>query len=311
MSDGPEAAIVEAIGLPAPAGPLAALGHAADWAAQAVVTAVGEDDIAAFECVVALDDVLPRVAALLRTVPDLVRGASPGQTATARLAAAEAEFTRLQADLAAQRGRLEAARHLEQQAAELEAERERLRQRIERLERSQFIERELPALRTRQAELEDAVSQASSAAGEEVVLALETAGRRLLELTEEQASLLAVKSGQLVPALAVAASSLAQETARRDQLAAELAERERDAEQLRVELQQVLPGLQARQQADRDVLDGIDAVGLPAGPSAAERVGAELTAIEQRITDVEAMLKPLLKQHAHAYEEARQLRSWR
>ena len=310
MSDAPQDLIAEAIARPAPAGPLEALGHAAVWVAQTILVAVGDDDTAAFECVIALDEVLPNVAKLLGTMPELIRIASPGETANARLAAAEAEFTRQQTALAEERGRLESARHLEQRASELEMERELIRERIERLEWSRLIERELPTLRARQAELEAAVSDATTATGTEVIQALDKAARQLLALTEEQTTLIAAESGRLVPDVAAAASSLARETARRDELAAELAEREREAEQLQVEQQQMLPGLQARQQADRDVLTGLDVGGLPAGKSSAERVGAELAAIEQRITDVEAMLKPLLKKHAQAYEEARQMRSW-
>lgn len=310
MSDASKDAIAAAIARAAPAGPLEALGHAADWAAQTILAAVGDDDTAAFECVIALDEVLPRVAELLGTMPDLIRIASPGETASARLAAAEAEFARQQAALAEERGRLESARHLEQRASELETERERLRERIEQLERSHLIERELPVLRARRAELEAAVSYAAASTGEEVVQALDKAARQLLELTEEQTSLIAAESSQLVPDVAAGASSLARETARRDELAAELAERERDAEQLRVEQQHMLPGLQARRQADRDVLDGIDVGGLPAGTSAGERVRAELAKIEQRLVDVEGLLRPLLQQHARAYEEARQIRGW-
>jgi|SRR5450755_597580 hypothetical protein len=310
MSDDPKTTIAEAIARPVPAGPLEALGYAADWAAQTVLPAVGDDDAAAFECVVALDEALPKVDELLRRLPDLIRIASPGQAVSGRLAAAEAEFTRHRTALADERGRLEAARHLEQRAAELEMERARLRERIGQLERSHLIERELPALQTWQAELEAVVSHAAAATGEELVRTLEAGARRLLELTEEQASLIAADNGRLVSDVAAAADSLARELARRDELAAELADREREAAQLQTEQQRILPGLQARQQADVDLLTGLDMGGLPPGTPAAGRVRAQLAEIEQRITEVEASLKPLLKRHAQAYEEARQIRSW-
>ena len=71
-----------------------------------------------------------------------------------------------------------------------------------------------------------------------------------------------------------------------------------------------MPGLQAREQADRDLAAGLDAGGMPAGESTSGRVRAELTEIERRIADVEGLLKPLLRQHAQAYADARQVRGW-
>lgn len=154
------------------------------------------------------------------------------------------------------------------------------------------------------------MSQASAGEGEEVVRALGSAARRLLELTEEQRSLLAASNDQLVSDLAVAADEAARELARRDELTADLAAREQEAEKLLADQRQIIPGLQARQQADRDLLAGLDAGGLPTGESAVGRVQAELAEIERRIADVEGLLKPLLRQHTQAYEDARQVRGW-
>jgi len=293
---------------PGPAGSLEALGHAADWAARTMLAETGDDDAVAFECVVALDKALPPVAELLGQVPELLRIASPGVTVSNRLAAAEAEFIRRRSALAVERGQLEAVRDLERRAAAIEAERDGLRDRITRLEQSRLIEEELPALRGRRAELEGAVSQASADEGEEVIRGLEAAARRLLELTEEQRLLIAAGNGQLVAEVAAAADAAARELARRGELTAELDARKQEAEQLLAEQQRILPGLQARQQADRELAAGLDVGGLPAGESAVSRVRAELAGIEQRIADIEAVLKPLLRQHVQEYEDARQIR---
>jgi DNA repair exonuclease SbcCD ATPase subunit len=310
MSDASKTAIAAAVTRPGPAGPLEALGQAAEWAARTVLTEVGDDDAAAFECVVALDEALPHVVELLRRVPELIRMASPGDVVSNRLAAAEAQFDRRRSALAVELGQIEAARDLERRAAEVEAERDRLRERIERLERSRHIERDLPALRARRAELEAAVSETVAREGDEVVQGLGAATQRLLELTEEQRSLLVARNGQLVPNVAAAADAVTRELSRRDELTAELAAREQEAEQLLAEQQRILPGLQAREQADRDLAAGLDAGGMPAGESTSGRVRAELTEIERRIADVEGLLKPLLRQHAQAYADARQVRGW-
>ena len=84
MSDASKTAIAAAVTRPGPAGPLEALGQAAEWAARTVLTEVGDDDAAAFECVVALDEALPHVVELLRRVPELIRMASPGDVVSNR-----------------------------------------------------------------------------------------------------------------------------------------------------------------------------------------------------------------------------------
>jgi len=85
---------------------------------------------------------------------------------------------------------------------------------------------------------------------------------------------------------------------------------ERDAEQLAAERERTLPGLRARQEADRDLLAGLDAGGLPVGDSAAVRVRSELAGLQRRIADAEGLLRPLLLRHAQAYEDARKMRGW-
>lgn len=295
---------------PGPAEALEVFGDAADQAARTVLAGVGDDDVVAFECVVALDEALRYVAGLLGQVPELLRLASPGAAVSSRLAAAEGELRRQQAALATERDQLEAARELEKRAAEVEAERDRLRGRIERLEHSRLIEQELPGLRARRDELEAAVAQASADEGDEVIRGLDRAARRLLELTEEQRSLIAAGNDRLIPQVSAAAEAAARERTRRDELTAELAATEQEAGQLLAEQERIIPGLEARRRADQDLLVGLEAGGLPPGASAAGRVRAELTEIERRIAAAEELLGPLLRQYAQAYADARQVLSW-
>lgn len=307
MSDDPAAEISAALTEPALITPLVTLGHAADWARK-ILAEAGDDDVAALEYVIALDDALPRIARLMNLVPALVKAASPGAVVSERLVSAKAELDRQRAALAAERASIEAARDLERQAREVAAERDDLRERVQRLERAQAIERELPGLRARKNELEAAVSLAAAAEGDQAVRGLNEAAHRLRELSDAQRSLIAAENDDLVSAVTAAVEAAGRELGRRDELTAELADRERQAGELRAEQERHLPGLRARRQADEELLAGLAEAGLPERASAIERVRAELAEIERLIENAEALLKPLLRQHARAYEESRKIR---
>jgi hypothetical protein len=310
MSDDPRAILAEAVGRPGPVAPLEALGHAAEWAALALRAEVGDDDVAAFECVAALDEALACVTRLLRLVPDLVRVAGAGQAISDRLAAAGTELDRQRVALAGDHDKLAQARDLEQRAGQLQDERDAAAARIAELERASLVERELPGLRARQAELEAATSSVAAAEGEQIVAALAAAACHVLDLTGEQKALMQASNDQLIATLAEAAEAVEREQARHEELNAQVADREREAGQLTAQHRQVLPGLRARQEADSALAGGLDAGGLPAGDSAVSRVRAELAGIERRIADAEDLLHPLLLKHAEAYEEARKVRGW-
>lgn len=307
MTENPAEAISEALTEPGAVAPLTALGRAADWARE-ILSETGGDEDTALDHVIALYDTLPKVTRLMDLIPALVKAASPGAEVSERLAAARAELDAQQVALTVERERIEQARDLEERARELAAERASLVERIERLKRSQRVERELPALRERAAQLEAVVPQTRAADGDEVLRALGEAVRIVRELSEEQRSLLEEENGQLVSAVATAAETIRDEQDRRDKLVAELEQKEREAEQLRAEGEQRLPGLRARSQADEELLAGMSMTELPMGESAIERVRTELSEIEHRVENAEKILKPLLQQHARAYEEARKIR---
>jgi DNA repair exonuclease SbcCD ATPase subunit len=310
MSDDPRATLAETLTRSGPAAALEALDHAAQWAAQALPAEVGDDDVAAFECVVALDQALAHVAALLRLLPDLLRTASAGQAISDRLAAARAELERQRVALAGEHDTLAQARDLEQRAGQLRAERDAATARIAELRQASVIERELPALRARQADLEAAISPAAAAEGAQAVAGLVAAARHVLDLTGEQKALVEAANHRLITALAEATEAASRERGRHEELTAQLADAEREAEELAAQRRQVLPALRARQEADSALAAGLDAGGLPAGDSAASRVREELADTERRIAVAEDLLRPLLLRHAEAYEEARKVRGW-
>jgi hypothetical protein len=311
MTEDPKAAIAAALARPDPAAPLGALEHAAAWAAQSLAADAGQDDdVVAFERVVALDQALPRLSELFRLVPVLVDIASPGRSVSERLAACEAELGRQRAALADERAALEAMKALERQLSEAESEREELKAAIAALEHRRLLVQELPALRARQAELEVIMASAATGDGDEVLRKLDEALRRLRELSQAQRALLEARNAQLLIDIAVAGEVVERERARRDALVAELADRQAEAEQLRREHEQNLPALIAEREADHDLVTGLTTAGLLAGETAAERVQAELADIGDRLAAVSRSLKPLLDEQAAKYAAARQIRGW-
>lgn len=315
MTSDPRAALAAALNERGPVAPLLALRHAADWAARTVLKEACSDDMAAFECVVALDDALPPVRDLMRQAPELVNLASAGSAVGDRLAASAAELAREREALAAERAGLESARELLARLAEAEAERARLRDEIRRSERAALIERELPALRRTLAELTTATPAAAAGAAEAgtVISGLIAAARRLTELTEEQQSILDADNDRLAARVADAAAAAGQALARHAELAAELEAREREAAELRATEENLLPGLRARRQADAELAEAL-AASQQAGsqqagaPPGVERVRAELAELGERVDQAESLLRPLLRKHQQAYEEASKVR---
>jgi hypothetical protein len=317
VTSDPRAELSITLSEPGPAAPLLALRQAADWAARTVLTDSHGDDTAAFECLIALDDALLPVGELIAQVPHLVKLASVGEPATNRLTAVAAELARQRDTLAAERARLAALRETLDRLAAVESERDQLRRDMQRAERALLTERELPVLRERLAELTGAVSAAeaaSAAAGQaqrdEVIGGLLVAGRRLLELTVEQLSLLEEGNDQLAVAVADVVATAEQSLARRDQLTAELETRDREMAELKEEQEKILPALRARRQADADLVAGLAALGLASGADSSplDYVRAELAEFERRLADAEGQLRPLFRQHQQAYEEASQVR---
>lgn len=311
MTEDPKASIAAALARPDPAAPFGVLRHAAAWAAQSLAADAGrDDDVVAFEQVVALDQALSRLSELFRLVPALVDTAAPGRSVSERLAACEAELGRRRAALAGEREALEAMKGLERQLSEAESEREQLRAAIAALEHRRLLVQELPALRARQAELEVIMASAATDDGDEVLRKLDEALRRLRELSQAQRALLEARNAQLLTDIAVAGEVVERERARRDALVAELADRQAEAEQLRREHEQNLPALIAEREADQDLVSGLATAGLLAGESAVERVQAELASIGDRLAAVGRSLKPLLDEQATRFAAARQIRGW-
>lgn len=314
MTSDPRAALAAALTEGGPTASLLALRYAAEWAARTVLDEVRADDVAALECVIALDDALPSVGELMGQVPELVMLASAGSSVGNKLIASAAKLKRQRDALTAERAALESVRDLSARLAEVEAERERLRGEIERAERTARIERELPALRQTLAELTAAVSAADggAASADAVLQGLIAAGRRLAGLTEEQRLILDLDNEKVAAKVVDVTAVVEQALARRGELAAELETRDREADELRAAEEKTLPGLRARRQADAELVAAlltVESAGQQAAPlSALERIQAEFAELEQRVDSVEGRLTPLLRQHQRAYEEARQIR---
>jgi chromosome segregation ATPase len=112
---------------------------------------------------------------------------------------------------------------------------------------------------------------------------------------------------ELITEAGAAAAELDRQQARRDAVAAELADREKRAGQLREELERLFPALAAWQQADADLAESLRQAGLEGGPSPLESVQAELAGLGDRMSALDEQLRLLFAQHVQAYHEARRI----
>jgi DNA repair exonuclease SbcCD ATPase subunit len=306
---------------PGQAGPVDALRQAIARTAQWLAAQQGMTDVAALRCVRALDDALPELAGLLGQLPKLVQRAEPGPRIGDRITAYGAELARLRTELAAGRAALDAAGDLKRQIRELQSERDLLSGRIEELERGQRIAGELPRLRALLSALEAAVDDDAVQAGREARRGLTDAARTLLKLLGDRQEVLGAELDRLLADTVAADEKVAADLAHRDQLAAELVARTATARQLQEELGRI-SGLELHRKADEDLADGLRAAGLSAGgpppggapPTPEDRsladVRAALDGIAQQLADVDRALRPLLTEHARAYEDATRILNW-
>jgi DNA repair exonuclease SbcCD ATPase subunit len=282
--------------------------RAGTLAAAALADSPVQDDVIAFGCIVLIDKVLDRLTSLLGIIPHLVEIAGAGDPAHQQLARYQADLARQQAEVAAARTELEALRDLEQEVAETKTEREQLRGRIDELEHAQQIAAELPALRSRLQELEAATADIDVAEASTITAGLTRAAGHLHAITEQQRAVLGEQTSRFISAAETASESLAQEQTRADQAEAELATRTIEAEQVTAELERGLGVLTAWHQADAALADSLSAAGLPPGLSALRRIRTALSAIEQRLSELDGQLRPALAEHARAYQQARSIR---
>ena len=127
-------------------------------------------------------------------------------------------------------------------------------------------------------------------------------------MTERQRDAIGAEADALVARAETTARELAEQQARRDAAAADLAKRESDAAQLAAEHRELHPVLAAWTKADADLADGLRATGFLGSESALQSVDAELGSIHQRLTDVDNSLRSLLADHARALEDMLQIR---
>jgi|GEM_PF-3793228 len=290
---------------------LTALRCSIAWAATSLSTQIGEDDdVVALQCVIGLDDALADLEKLLGLVPAVVRIASPGRPVEERLADCQARLDQEMSELASNRAALAAAGDIERRLEETQAERDQTQTQIGMLERRQQIAEDLPGLQARLRKLRDATDKAMAGPVEQVAQGLVKAVRQLADLTDQQRSLIGADLSKLASEAVAAGQALAAESGRLNELKAEVTARQAEADELRREYKQALPGLELYRQADQALAGALTAAGLASPESALEGVRGCLTDIEQRLSDLDSTLKPLLDQHASAYADALAIRNW-
>jgi chromosome segregation ATPase len=293
---------------PAPTDRLQALRQAIADVSASVGADVGDDDVAAINCVIGLESALKDLGALLDIIPGLLELASLGPDVDGRVTTKAAEVGRRRAELVTLRARLDAERELTQQLEGIKAERDRIADQLAELYRVKEIAEELPGLRETVSRLQESIGAADQAQAEQVIADLTLAVRTIAELTSRQREMagaeLAAAADEVVTAARRTTEQREQLATLNDQLAAQVAE----AEQLRVEAELNLPALQMHLQADATLVQGLDDAGIGTGGAQVTRVRGVLDELAQVLADLDNDLKPLLIAHAQAYEQAREIR---
>jgi chromosome segregation ATPase len=311
MNDDPKDGLAVALSENGPDAPLAALRYAVTWALRSLSEQIGiQDDFAALECVIRLDDALAELRTLLNLVPAIVRIAAPGRPVQERMDDYRNQLEQLYSELSAHRATLHAVGDLESRLAEAQAERDQLQLRLSMLARLEQLTAELPALQVKLAALHEATDAVTASAVENVAQGLVTAVARIGHLTAEQRALVGSELSDLADEAVSAAAALADETRRRDDQKAQVAAWLAEAKRLQDEYEHALPGLELYRQANQDLADGLAAARIPAADSAFERVGGALADIKHQLSALDDLLKPLLDEHARAYAEARKIQTW-
>jgi DNA repair exonuclease SbcCD ATPase subunit len=287
---------------------LGELGRAITRTADALVAIPSDDDATAYRCARALDTAFGDLTSLLQTVPGIIGLGDPGRAVSERLEQRRTELAARRVEVATYREKLDDLAETERSLAEVTAEADRLRQRVGELERAKRLASEIPSLRTKMKALEETVAAANAADTSEIGARIKQAADQLAALTRRQREAIGEEADELVVGAERAARELDEQRARRDAAAADLAKRESEAAQFAAEHAETLPILTAWSQADADLADGLRAAGLGAGGSALETVVTELNGIRDRLTNLDNSLRPLLADHAKAYEDARQVR---
>lgn len=275
--------------------------------ARAVDTA---DDTAALVFVTGLQEALADLPELFGLAGTLIETAMLGTTARRRLADGVAELERLRAELVAEQ---ETLRRLQPVLAELKsaaAERERIAEELAELRRLQELAAELPALRERLRVLEARRAELESAGAVERRTAEEAAA--FTGLAEERLAVLSPLVGQAIEhadragrELAEAKARLLEEQVRLKTLTAELASLTARFEELREESERRIPFLEGYRRADAELRDGLARSPLAEG-SGLDRARAELAEIEERLQEVDGLLRTALRTHDELYASLRE-----
>ncbi|MBT2207805.1 hypothetical protein [Actinomadura sp. NEAU-AAG7] len=311
--DDVKAGIAAALAEEGPVAALTALRLAADWSGRALAAGF-DDDVAAFQAVVALDDALEPLGAVREAVPALVEAASPGAPVDAHLRERHDELAAARRRLAADRAALDELGEAREELADLTAEHDRLRERLAELRRLRELAGEVEALRDQAA----AFDAEAARPAREAERALEESAGTLLRVTREQLALLGPRVATAVRDAAAANAELtelrerlggAEETA--ESARAELAAAAEGFERLRTRRDEVLLPLRAYRQADRELLTALNGGVAPfTKESGLERAERELATIEERLGAIDEILARVLTEHVQAHDRARAALGW-
>jgi len=268
------------------------------------------DDTAALVFVTGLRKAFEELPELFGLAGTLAEAAMLGSTARRSLADRLAELDRVRAELAEDQQTLQRLRPVLSELKAAAAERERTAGELAELQRLRALSEDLPALREQRLLLERRRADLDEAVKEEAGLAEAATG--LVRLAEDRLALLTPliraameRAAHADAELSAAGARLREEQVRLKALTAELQKLTADFEALREESEKRVPYLTRYRQADGELRDALARSPLAKGNGLghAREVLAE---IEQRLRDVDGLLRAALRTHDEFYAALRQ-----
>jgi DNA repair exonuclease SbcCD ATPase subunit len=292
---------------------LGALGDSLTSAARALVELrAGDDDAAAIEAVIQLDDALARLDSFAGEVSDLLALAQAGPSVEEVVRGRADELAAVAERTAAVRSQLELLRGSSQELEARVAEHAQLRQQVAELRRLGLLVVALDELQAQQEVINERLSALAHAGEKE--RSLTGSAAELLSLTRQRLDLLAPELRRVLEEVDDAQQRLADEEERLGRQKTALAEATGRYEQLRALQEQRAAALQAYARADRELLEGVAALPDPprddVDPTGLDQARALLDDVERRLARIDDLLRNSLEAHRRVRDHEQAVLGW-
>jgi chromosome segregation ATPase len=309
VNDDPRAALLTAAeGEDGPHTALLVLRHALAWSARAVASAQPREhtDPAVIELVIALDDALAEVDALVEHVVSVADAGVAGVPVTEYLARQASALTELAARVASVRREHEALFAVEEELRACGEEHDRIAAQVEELNRLGRLSEALPEMREQHEVLQRRL-QAMTSESAEAEQALVATAHQVVVLRQELVADLDGRTGEQLERLRRIEAEWAKLHQEYTARTTALADKNAEYEKLRAERDGLLRAVAAQQECDRDLLTRLSAV---SEGGALDRVRALLSDVQTKLDHVESALGDALVRYDQFVEQNREVLRW-